>query len=185
MIGIKEKFDMFPPSSHYAKLTVDYVTHLLHNWWMNLGARKHVRIFPKLFFPLFLFKKELEKIKNKNLWCASYCTINMYFCIQIICLQASAIGANELKHIWKIFHQLLLLTLSMSCSASSIFLSLCFPPFFNSAELDVEASIMAPRRYEIMRVRESKVITIKTLGFNQNHITHFKVWQRNANTGAQ
>lgn len=33
---------------------------------------------------------------------------------------------------------------------------------------------MAPRRHEIMRVRESKVITIKTLGLNQEHISHFK-----------
>lgn len=46
--------------------------------------------------------------------------------------------------------------------------------FFNSAELDVQASVMAPRRHEIMRVRERKVITIKTLGLNQKHITHFK-----------
>lgn len=43
---------------------------------------------------------------------------------------------------------------------------------------------MAPRRHEIMRVRESKVITIKTLGLNQEHISHFKrERERNANTG--
>ncbi len=44
---------------------------------------------------------------------------------------------------------------------------------------------MAPLRHEIMSVRESKVITIKTLGLNQKHITHFKRCERNANTGAK
>lgn len=44
---------------------------------------------------------------------------------------------------------------------------------------------MAPWRQEIMRVRESKVITIKTLGLHQKHITHSKRWERNANTGGR
>lgn len=77
----------------------------------------------------------------------------------------------------------------MSCRASSVFppsslfFLFFFLSFFNSAELEVEASVMAPWRHEIMRVRESKVITIKTLGLNQKHISHFKRWERNANTG--
>ena len=41
---------------------------------------------------------------------------------------------------------------------------------------------MAPWRHEIMRVRESKVITIKTLGLNQKHISHFKRWEREMQT---
>lgn len=89
--------------------------------------------------------------------------------IQILCLPQEHLKTNISP----------ITSFDMSCSAS--------PPllFFNSAELDVEASIMVPWRYEIMRVRESKVITIKTLGFNQNHITHFKAWQRNANRGGR
>lgn len=41
---------------------------------------------------------------------------------------------------------------------------------------------MAPWGQEIMRVRESKVITIKTLGLNQKPITHSKRWETNGNT---
>lgn len=60
------------------------------------------------------------------------------------------------------------------------------PLYFNSAELDVEASVMAPQRQGIMRVGERKVITTKTLGLHQKHISRSRnASSRNANTSAQ
>lgn len=75
----------------------------------------------------------------------------------------------------------------MSCAASSAFSPSFFSPspYFNSAELDVEASVMAPQRQEIMRVRESKVITIKTLGLHQKHISRSQMLREKRKHGSE